>query len=394
MTNQQKFHAFVALGAICLTYNIAYEILARKPIPVHAQSPVPCSVNGTFSATGTSTVIDNRRNGCYQLRLQYTSTGFSALSIQVEWAPDNNGGIVPTSGWAAFTGTAVSDGTNPATNTSAALIGVHATGAWLRVNLVSKTGSGVLTYSFWGANSTSNIAGNFGSTGSTGATGATGATGVTGATGATGAVGATGATGATGITGATGATGVTGVAGFGQLVGTPSCSNCTSSIGKAVFTGNSTGVNFASIPGTFNSLRLIVVGRSTAGSAFDSVVCQFNGDTTAGDYAYQNTISNGVAITGQAVTNSTFVFVGNISASGSLSGYSGMSVLDIPGYALGTLQAAMFSSSYYDTSGLNGPQTIIIGSSWKNGAAITSINVFLVGGSNFVSGSAVYLYGY
>lgn len=182
------------------------------------QSPVPCQVTGTLTATGQSAVIDNRRSECYQLRLAYTSTGFSGISIQVEWAPDNNGGLPPVSGWTAFSGAAVSDGTNPATSTTGALIGIHQTGAWLRVNLTTATGSGVLIYQFWGANSTSNIAGAFGPAGPTGPTGPTGATGVTGATGNTGATGATGTAGTPGATGATGPTGATGTAGGGVTV--------------------------------------------------------------------------------------------------------------------------------------------------------------------------------
>ncbi len=156
---------------------------------VHAQgsSQAPCTITGTFTAAGTSTQFDNRTLGCYQFRVSYNSTGFSALSIQLESAPDVSG--VPGS-WTAFTGaTVVTDGTNPSANTNSAIIGVHSGAAWIRLNLVSKTGTGKVTYQFWGANSTQNIAGVRGSTGATGVTGATGATGVTGATGATGATG-------------------------------------------------------------------------------------------------------------------------------------------------------------------------------------------------------------
>ncbi len=159
---------------------------------VHAQSQTPCVVTGSFTATNISTVLDNRTNGCYQWRLSYVSTGFSALSIQVEVAPDVSG--VPGS-WAAFTGaTVVTDGSNPSTNIANAIIGIHANGAWIRVNLASLTGTGKLTYQLWGANSTTNIAGFKGASGATGSTGATGATGIAGATGATGATGIAGAT--------------------------------------------------------------------------------------------------------------------------------------------------------------------------------------------------------
>ncbi len=122
-------------------------------LPLAAQ--VPCQINGQFTATGQSAVFDNRRLGCYVWVVSYNSTGFSALSVQLEEAPDNSG--VPGS-WAAFTGTAVYNGVNPSTNTNAATIGINSNAAWVRFNFTSKMGSGAITYQVWGANSASNTA--------------------------------------------------------------------------------------------------------------------------------------------------------------------------------------------------------------------------------------------
>ena len=166
-----------------------------KPVHVvHAQAPVPCTIQGTFTASGTSAQIDNRRTGCYQWRVNYASTGFSVISIQLEEAPDA-GGVPGT--WAAFTGSSVVvDGSNPSTSTNSAIIGVHSAAAWVRLNLATATGTGQVTYQVWGANSTPNfnppVGGSGGATGPTGATGATGNNGSAGATGPTGATGATG----------------------------------------------------------------------------------------------------------------------------------------------------------------------------------------------------------
>lgn len=161
---------------------------------VHAQAPVPCTIQGTFTASGVSAQIDNRRTGCYQWRVNYASTGFSVISIQLEEAPDA-GGVPGT--WAAFTGSSVVvDGSNPSTSTNSAIIGVHSGAAWVRLNLATATGMGQVTYQVWGANSTPNfntpVGGSGGATGPTGATGATGATGTAGATGATGPTGSGG----------------------------------------------------------------------------------------------------------------------------------------------------------------------------------------------------------
>jgi hypothetical protein len=46
-----------------------------------------CQQSVSFTNSGTSTSYDNRSRGCYNWRFTYSSTGFSALSIQVEGAP-------------------------------------------------------------------------------------------------------------------------------------------------------------------------------------------------------------------------------------------------------------------------------------------------------------------
>lgn len=185
----KRISSWIVSGFLLSVIPLCYFDLIKDTPEVHAQ--VPCMVNGTFTGTGTSIVIDNRRTGCYQWRVTYSNEGYSALSIQLENAPDSGG--VPGS-WSAFTGsTVVMDGANPSTNSSFATIGIHSTASFVRLNLTSATGTGAVTYQVWGANSTS-VAGNQ-SSGSGGATGPAGATGPSGPSGPTGAVGATGATG-------------------------------------------------------------------------------------------------------------------------------------------------------------------------------------------------------
>lgn len=125
--------------------------VAIAPAPLQAQIPAACNYTGTFTGVATSNVFDNRVLGCYQWRVGYSSTGFSAVSLQFEYAPDNAG--VPGS-WTAFTGsTTVTDGSNPSTSITTATIGIHASAAFVRVNLVSKTGTGTIYWRFDGANS-------------------------------------------------------------------------------------------------------------------------------------------------------------------------------------------------------------------------------------------------
>lgn len=113
-----------------------------------AQS-VPCNIAGSFTATGDSIVLDNTRLGCYQWRVAYTSTGFSGVSISLQSANSFNGSFADFSG-----ATVVTDGTNPSTATTHAIIGIHSNGAFVKIHLGTATGSGTVIYQVWGANST------------------------------------------------------------------------------------------------------------------------------------------------------------------------------------------------------------------------------------------------
>lgn len=98
----------------------------------------------TFTATGTSNVIDNRSAGCPYFAIDYSSSGFTVLSIVVQVAPDNNG--VPGT-WATYT---AGSGSNPNTAITQASSTFSGFFPWVRVNLTSVTGSGTLSGILYG----------------------------------------------------------------------------------------------------------------------------------------------------------------------------------------------------------------------------------------------------
>jgi len=108
-----------------------------------------CAANSpVFTAAGdVSVTIDNRTKACYSWVFTYNSTGFSALSIQVEGAPDNNG--VPGT-WAAIVAPALVSGSNPSTDIAYAAMTLQTNPPWVRVKLVSKTGTGSIKYQLTG----------------------------------------------------------------------------------------------------------------------------------------------------------------------------------------------------------------------------------------------------
>lgn len=358
------------LSVIPLCY---FDMVTDTP-SVHAQG-VPCTLSGTLTTTGTSIVIDNRRTGCYQWRVTYSSVGFSALSIQLESAPDNAG--VPGS-WSAFTGsTVVTDGSNPSTDTSFATIGVHSTASFVRLNLSSVSGSGTLTYQVWGANSTSvaslGSGGASGATGSTGATGPTGPSGPSGATGPSGSNGTTGATGPTGATGtgSTGATGPTGPAGSPQLA-------------QHITSGVESSFTFTGISQSYTNLILTLsIGTLTT----DNIAMQFSGVTSGYDYATFNFDSSASNVSGSGGTTSSFLGVSN----SSLTSLNFASVVNILNYTSAGVIWGNSTSSHFD--GTNSVGQYNVSFAFTSGGPVTSLTILTTGGANFVLGSKFTLYG-
>lgn len=98
-------------------------------------------------SAGTSLVVDNRQVGCLDWIVTYNNTGFSALSLLFQAAPNSNG--APGT-WAAYGGT-INTGINPNTATTSAATDL--TGApypFLRMNLTAATGSGVVSGKLYG----------------------------------------------------------------------------------------------------------------------------------------------------------------------------------------------------------------------------------------------------
>lgn len=121
-----------------------------KPMMAQVQSNVvvqpDCIASFVFTTTGTQQ-INNISAACLNWTVDYTSTGFSAISLVVETAPNASG--VPGS-WSTFT---AATGSNP--NTSAVgATSTFASGtayyAFVRVNLASITGTGKVTGTLYG----------------------------------------------------------------------------------------------------------------------------------------------------------------------------------------------------------------------------------------------------
>lgn len=113
-----------------------------------AQSPTrilpDCKMEFNFDGTtpsGRSAQIDNRISGCTDWSLTYYSTGFSALSIQPEFASDSGGQPGAFTIW-PIASVATLNATAAMTTTTESQESFGAFHPWVTVNLTTSTGTG------------------------------------------------------------------------------------------------------------------------------------------------------------------------------------------------------------------------------------------------------------
>ena len=95
--------------AILLPAGFLESKLGAQPLTTPVNLIPDCNIYFDFTANASSASFDNRFIGCKTWYVAYTSTGFPALTLTFEAAPDASG--VPGV-WAAFGGTVV-EGVNP-----------------------------------------------------------------------------------------------------------------------------------------------------------------------------------------------------------------------------------------------------------------------------------------
>jgi len=110
------------------------------------QGPDCGPINFTATASGALAALNNLNGACFNWTMSYSSTGFSGVSIQFESAPDNAG---VAGAFVAFAGTLLT-GANPSTLTTSNVSSFLGYYPWLRINVTSVTGSGLITGQIYG----------------------------------------------------------------------------------------------------------------------------------------------------------------------------------------------------------------------------------------------------
>lgn len=152
-------------------------------------------------------------------------------------------------------------------------------------------------------------------------------------------------------------------------------------------------IDFASIPAIYNHLKVILVGRFSGAFEDTTLAITLNNDTAA-NYSFQfhqgtggttnASLGNGVAPSGMGAWN----FPGANAAVG----VAGILEMDIPLYAGTTFFKQIKAyGSFVDAATDGRVQAGVV--EWKSTAAINRLTFAATGVTNWVAGSAAYLYG-
>lgn len=162
--------------------------------------------------------------------------------------------------------------------------------------------------------------------------------------------------------------------------------------------GSSAGsIAISGIPSLYNHLMLVFELRSDYASQTDNVILRLNADSTAGNYYTQYMVFSGTAVTiaevlGSGITGVIMPYVpGNTGSTG-----NGYGLLHILNYASTSLRRCIGFEAAAQGGTTSGLLRNSRGNGWwtNTSAAVDTITLLPQNGTNFVSGSAVTLYGY
>ena len=156
-----------------------------------------------------------------------------------------------------------------------------------------------------------------------------------------------------------------------------------------VLASTATTVTFGSIPQTYTDLVIVASARTGYAGNGDTIVCQFNGDTTSTNYTYIRLLGNG----GTATTSSgSFFFAGYTTTANDTASTFGTARLYLPNYSASGV--AKVGSA--DSANENNAQTALAATHanrWSGTAAINSILLQAPSATAFQIGSTFSLYG-
>jgi len=199
------------------------------------------------------------------------------------------------------------------------------------------------------------------------------------------------------ITGLANGSGAQDAAAFGQIpTSVSSIGGIPQSVSVQTLASAAASITFSSIPGTYNMLRLVVIGASAAAAQSDQWTVQLNGDT-GNHYDLETFYAAGTGTGASDGSNAQAVWISaesDMPGANATAGIAGILDLTIPAYAGTTFQkVGIWRSGYYDAvTAITDGFVVVATESWRSMAAITSIVIATHSGSNLAAGTTAILY--
>jgi hypothetical protein len=152
--------------------------------------------------------------------------------------------------------------------------------------------------------------------------------------------------------------------------------------------GGQASISFTSIPSTYTHLQVRYLGRSDSNNI--GLLMQFNSDTAA-NYSSHYLNGNGTAAGAGASTSTSTPLMGLVTAASYGASRFGTGVVDILDYKDANKYKTARALSGVDDNGAGALG--LYSASWRNTAAITSIQFTIQGSQNFAQYSSFALYG-
>ena len=166
------------------------------------------------------------------------------------------------------------------------------------------------------------------------------------------------------------------------------------SIASATSNGTETSISLSSIPSTYKSLQIRIIGRNSIAATDASFASmQVNGDTGS-NYAQHELWGDGASVTANGSASIASMQYGTIVRNNATSGIFGVSIIDVQDYASTTKYKTFRILTGNDRNG-SGILALFSGL-WQSTSAITSLTFFPnnAGGSQtFITGTTISLYG-
>lgn len=155
---------------------------------------------------------------------------------------------------------------------------------------------------------------------------------------------------------------------------------------STVGSSGSATITFSSIPSTYTDLKLIYSARNTVSGTQEFIKITFNSNTSS--YTLKSLQGNGVA---PSSNDWSFQWIGYAVGSTATASTFSSGEVYIPNYTSSNQKS--FSGDNLAENNYSEYQSLFAANLWANTAAITSIDLTMQGGYNFVQYTTAYLYG-